>query len=350
MRNALTVNGPVPEHLLGMTLPAEHVWADHTVPDDLQSTWRRLSIARPTAARDRAFYEAPLALNMLGDVQLGRMNRENDRLTDTDVTVRELERYAQFGGRTVVDVTAIGAHRNWHEVRRIAGLTGLNIIVSTGWRSPRWVPELAARSIDDLTDELVHDLTVGEAGVRAGVIAQVDPLVLTEAGDLAVATALGRAAAHTGAPLYLPHLTDIDATLALIDVVCGAGAMPAQIALLGVTPHLAASAHLERLAAQGISLCFDGVGRIPMVYTEVSDHEVALALMRFADRGHASQLLISPRISQRIGLTAFGGTGYAFLPEQFAPYLEGLGADPHFFDTLTSTNPARFLSREEATA
>jgi len=357
MQQVSTVTGLVPPQALGAVLPAEHLRADHSVPEDLATSWARVGRRRPIAASERARYEARLTMGILGDVNLGALNRDNERLDDTAQIAGELRRFREFGGGTVVDTTTIDAGRAPRELRRLAGLTGLRVVMSTGWRSERWAPQLAERDAETIAAEMVEELTIGvtdpgvEPPIRAGLIAQHTPLDPADPADERLLRAHASAAARTGAPILIRHPREAASAFPLAGLLLGLGIEPQQLALSGVARFARDHAHLRRLAELGVGLCFDGVGRIPTVYTRVSDHETGVALIALDETGHRAQLLVSSRVRRKIELTAFGGTGYAFVQEQLLPYLAGLGgagADPAFAAALTVDNPARFLARWEA--
>lgn len=354
MREIITVTGraAVPA---GGILPLEHLHADHAVPDDLAATWSRVRRRRPIAATDRAFYEAPVSIGALSEINLGRANRDDERLDDPALIAGELGRFRERGGRLVVDGTAADAGRDPAALRRIAALSGVDVVASAGWRGPRWDPSLTGRDADDLAAELVAELEtgIGEEGVRAGVIALGEPLDPHDPDEAAVLRAAARAAAATDAPLTvaLPRAADVpgpDATAhALVDLLLAEGVRPAQLALAGALGLARTPDRIDRLVDRGVWLLFDGLGRIPTVRTEVSDHQAALALIRLG-ADPTARVLAGQGLRRKIDLTAFGGTGYAFLAEQFLPYLERLGADPAIGRRLSEDAPARFLFRQEA--
>src|SRR5262245_60068327 len=71
----LTVTGPIDPARLGHTLMHEHIFIDFTVPDDDPEKWRFAGRAQPMGATAVAFYNAPLTLDKIGAVMLGKANR-----------------------------------------------------------------------------------------------------------------------------------------------------------------------------------------------------------------------------------------------------------------------------------
>lgn len=75
-----------------------------------------------------------------------------------DLAIEELMKFRALGGDTVVDPTNIGIGRDPKALQRIARLTGLNIIMSTGLylepSHPEWMKTI---SIEALSDKLIYD-------------------------------------------------------------------------------------------------------------------------------------------------------------------------------------------------
>ena len=101
-------------------------------------------------------------------------------VTDPDLTMdsiaaatRELGYFHLAGGRALVEMTPRDYGRDPLALRQIAAATGVHIICTTGWHKHKFCqPWVEERSIDDLADEMIRELTVGidDTGVRAGVI------------------------------------------------------------------------------------------------------------------------------------------------------------------------------------
>lgn len=102
---------------------------------------------------------------------------------------------------------------------------------------------------------------------------------------------------------------------------------------------------LDALLDLGPTVCFDDLGRIPNVRTVVSDHGIAVAILRAAERGAANRIVLSSGIRNKHRLTAFGGNGLEFAATQFLPYLRMLGADDAVVSAVGGGNAARMLAR-----
>ena len=130
----MTVTGPVAADDLGVTLPHEHVFLDLT-----------------------------------------QEYRGDGLLNDPALAEAELRRYADAGGRTLVDVTSgglrgdpVGAARRCPSA---PGCTSSGGAASTG--RAYFPPELDELSTDAVADLIVRDIEEGIDGVRAGIIGEI---------------------------------------------------------------------------------------------------------------------------------------------------------------------------------
>ena len=90
----VTVLGPIAPEAMGNTLTHDHVLID--------------------------------AFGLFGDSSYAWI------LDDEDVMARELERFRDAGGGTIIDPTCIGLKRKPEGMRRLARRTGLNLVMGTG--------------------------------------------------------------------------------------------------------------------------------------------------------------------------------------------------------------------------
>ncbi|WP_067460392.1 hypothetical protein [Actinomadura macra] len=312
----MTVTGPLAPDDLGPTVTSVHLVSDlgHGVPDG-----------------------PPVTMPLLGALALGAENRDDLRLSETDARPDLLD-FAAQGGGAVVDVTAPDLGRDPAALARLARDTGVSVIMGCGrYCAP------ADATAESLTEEIVRDLGAGVDGVRAGVIGKIGALDTGRPPDQALAAAVAEAARRTGAPV----LIDRTATHDVLDLLTAGGTDPARVAVGGCDGLATDVGALAALAGRGVYLQFDGLGRLPSVYSEVDDQDVAAAVLALADRGHAERILLSPGVSRKSDLKGFGGGGYGFVAQQLVPYLGFTGADEALLRTLTVTNPQRWLTITE---
>ncbi|MEV3982585.1 phosphotriesterase [Nonomuraea sp. NPDC049758] len=369
----VAVTGEVPAASLGAVLPHEHLLSDFAPPDDTPESWARTGRTRPTAAGALWLYRAPLTMDLLGEVGMGAVNRDDLLLGDAGLAAAELAAFREAGGGTVVDLTTDGLGRDPAGLRRLAEKTGVTVVMGCGRYHPARtaVPAVmgsgprhpngtavptgraaaaptsardAAALAEELTEELVRDLTEGVGGVRAGIIGELAALDPGVPAERALLVAAARAAAATGAAVSLARNEDPAVQQRVLDLLAEEGADLARVAVGHCDALSPRPDDLEPLLGRGVFVQFDQLGRLPTALSVSDDQDVAAAVLELARRGHAGRLLLSQGVRAKSQLLAYGGGGYAFVLRQFVPYLRMLGADDELIETLTVRNPRRLLT------
>ena len=149
----MTVLGPVPVEDMGITLMHEHILLDGA------RTWKC-----PCHPDEKAIAEQPVNIEIIGELRMNPyMNRDNVSLDDADLALSELKRYQALGGHTVVDATNIGIGREPEKLARISRMSGLKIVMGTGFYLEHTHPEwLKAMDVDAVTEFIVNDVGGGE--------------------------------------------------------------------------------------------------------------------------------------------------------------------------------------------
>lgn len=345
----MTVNGPIPAERLGQTLMHEHVFIDFTVPDDEPDKWRMTRRTKPVEGEALRIYEAPLTMDILSAVLFGAPNRDNWRLDDEQTAIREVADFKRHGGGTIVDVSSIGLKRNPAGLRRVSKATGVNIVMGAGWYTQAWyAKDLGQRSVEDLTDEIVLDVTVGVGGtgIRAGIIGEVGTSGAPESPiESAIIRASGRASRLTGAAVTLHSLGFFKKHAVILDMLAQEGADLSRV-VLGHSDFLAGdTAYLIPLLQRGATVQFDLIGKSALLTRmRAADPEVAKTIVELIKAGYTQQILLSHDICTKTSLKAYGGTGYAFILERFVPYLKRQGVTDAQIATMLVDNPRRLLT------
>ena len=84
--------------------------------------------------------------------------------------------FKEAGGDTVVEVSSRGLGRDVLGLKQIAESSGVNIIAGSGYyKVAGHPPDMAERSVEDVTAEIVRELEsgIGDTGIRAGVIGEI---------------------------------------------------------------------------------------------------------------------------------------------------------------------------------
>ena len=190
-----TVNGLIEADQLGLTLMHEHLLCD-----------LRVRFAEPAEITKRAFAHHPFEVRnrwrVVADIAC---NLDNLLLDSIEDAVAEALDFKKSGGRTLVDQTTRGLGRDPQAIRAIANLTGLNVVMGTGYYvHATHPPDMAERREEDLAEEMSREIMegVGSTGIRCGIIGEIGCEVLTD-NELKVVRAAARAQRTTGAAVSI---------------------------------------------------------------------------------------------------------------------------------------------------
>jgi phosphotriesterase-related protein len=341
---AMTVTGPVPVDELGATLTHEHVLCDFGANG-----------SEPEEASRRHLFHRPLTIDVLGAVRsLPMANRDNQRLTDVDVAVAEVERFAHAGGRTIVELTLDGAGRDPLGLAQVSRRSGVQVVMGAGFYIEAAHPaRVAGMSADDIADEIVRDLVDGvrDTGVRAGIIGEVGIDLDFSAAEERSLRGACRASARTQVPLvaHTPggSSRSHDYRRRLLDIVEEEGADIRHTVVAHVTidprdldAQMETAARGAFLGYDGISCGFDwgarGIGPC--------DRELAEDIRRLVDAGFVDHILLSQDVHMKIMLTRWGGLGYAHVLDGFGKRLLAAGVPAGQARTMLEDNPRRLFS------
>lgn len=339
----MTVTGPVPVDDMGVTLMHEHILLDGAkawrCPCDIDDEGRRVS-------------EQPVNIEIIGELRMNPyLNRDNVSLDDADVALRELERYKRFGGNTVVDATTIGIGRDPEALARIARLSGLKIVMGTGFylefSHPDW---LKTMDVEAIAQFIVDDVGGGEMQppVMAGIIGEIGVSKdFTEAERRSLRGA-ARASARTGVPLTV-HLPGWERLAhEVLDVVESEGADLRHAVLCHMNPSWNDTAYQTSLAARGAFIEYDMIG-MDYYYADQdaqspSDEDNARGILTLVEKGYADRVLMSQDVFLKMMLTRYGGFGYAHVLRHFVPRLRRHGLDEAVIRRMLTDNPKSVFS------
>jgi phosphotriesterase-related protein len=266
-------------------------------------------------------------------------------------TIPKLRQFHEYGGGTLVDVTGICNGRDVDYYKSLSAKTGVHIVACTGFvGGDTALPFFARASVDYLTRQFVHEITVGigDTGSRAGVI----KVGVSRGGrmtdlDKRIYRAAARAALATGVPI-LTHLA-IDAENAI--AIFGEEGLPLDRVLFG---HADDGVNAEKtrdtwIAEQGGRVGFDTFG----YETELEDppfwarprKERLDHFLRFIGQGHLDKALVSADANcSPLGWPGVKGHTVNYLFEDLIPDLRDAGVGEATITTLFVDNPADFLT------
>lgn len=334
----MTVTGPIPVEEMGITLMHEHILLDGgkawRCPCDIDDEGRRVS-------------EQPVNIEIIGELRMNPyLNRDNVSLDDVDLALRELDRYRRFGGNTVIDATTIGIGRDPEALSRIARLSGLKIVMGTGFylefSHPDW---LKTMDVEAIAQFIIDDVGGGEKQppVMAGIIGEIGVSKdFTEAERRSLQGA-ARASARTGVPLTI-HLPGWERLAHdVLDVVEAEGADLRHTVLCHMNPSWDDTAYQTSLAARGAFIEYDMIG-MDYYYADQdaqspSDEDNAHGILKLVEKGYADRVLMSQDVFLKMMLTRYGGFGYAHVLRHFIPRLKRHGLDEAVIDGMLIDNP-----------
>lgn len=344
--SVMTVTGPVAASDLGVTLTHEHLVND-------ASSWMRPSEAIGIDAS--AFLAQPVSMDILWELRNDPFaNLDNCRLNDLALAARELDRYRDLGGQTVVDTTSANGGRDLPALRDLSVRTGVTIIAGTGYYlDPSLPTEFAALSIDDIAAEIVDDIARGIDGVRPGIIGEIGvgaDFPESERRSLSGALIAQR---ETGLPVQV-HLPGwLRRGHEVLDLAEKHGVAPSSIVLCHMGPSGHDVPYQHSLLRRGAWVQYDMIG-MEIFYADQgvqcpSDEENAKRIVDLAEAGFLSQLLISQDVFVKSLLREYGGPGYGHLLQYFVPRLQRAGLSGTETDRLLIDNPrAMFVGRDAA--
>jgi predicted metal-dependent phosphotriesterase family hydrolase len=305
----MTVSGPIPPDRLGFTLPHEHtgIYLWH-----IEKRWDYWELT-----------------------------------PDEDLIADELRDFRRRGGGTLVDLTLDGVGRDPSRLRRLAGVTGLNIVMGTGWYRGAHYPAEALidrSSVDNLAGVIVGEFAegVGGTGIRPGIIGEIGtdkPWV--SAQEERVHRAAARAARETGMAITT-HGVRSPVGLAQLRVFEEEGVDPARV-VIGHADSYPVLDHYLAILERGANLQFDFLGH-RFQTEEAEEPRLVEHIVELLERGWGGQLLLSQDVCHNRQLKAYGGFGYVYLHQHFLPTLRTAAVGEGEIHTMTHDNPARILT------
>ena len=336
---AITVLGAVEPDRLGFTLMHEHLYLD----------LRRNHLPGPDLSPDeRAVWEADLDLSNLHMARRALPLLDNYVLDTEDDAIAEVSHFRDLEGQTIVDVTSRGLGRDPEALKNASIATGLNIVMGSGWYQKVFHPDdMDSRSVETLTDEIVHDVTVGvgDTGIRSGIIGEIgvngDPITDNETRSVRAAA---KASLLTGAAISFHSPPLKPEKHAVLDIVEEEGADLSRT-ILGHSCAMADDVpFMLELLARGVYIQFDTLGVVNTTEQPGRDHLVATSIPQLIEAGYGDRILLSQDVCWKSHLRKYGGSGYTYIQETFLPYLSALGVSDEAQRQIMVENPRRVLT------
>lgn len=342
---AQTVLGPVDAVDLGITLAHEHILMDGSA-----------LYTEPSASSEKGKAFKPVDWDVLSWLRYHPFeNVDNLRLLDEETMTREVMHFKAAGGRTVVDQGNNGLGRDVNALARISRITGLNVIMGSGYYTANSLnPAVFSKSVDEIADEIVSDVTegVGATGIKAGIIGEIGtswPIHEFEKKSLLAAV---KAQQATGAPINVHPGRHPDGPMNAARILVDAGADMSRVAFSHIDGRIRTREGRLALAKLGCYIEYDLFGyegHFPVFpgadpIDLPNDTTRIYELRDLMDEGFLDRLLISHDIVCKNKLVRYGGWGYAHISNYVVPMMLRRGISADVIETIMVKNPGRLLT------
>jgi phosphotriesterase-related protein len=263
-------------------------------------------------------------------------------LNDLQMISGELNKAADYGCQSIVEVTTADMGRNPNGLRKLSQITGINIIEATGFYLKDYHTDwLKAASDQEVEDFFVKEITQGidDTDIKAGIIGEVASSEKIYPSEKKVLIAAARASKRTNAAVTT-HCDRGLLGLEQIDLMLKEG-MDADKLILGHTDLTADADYQMKLLDSGVNIAFDTIGK----NNYLSDDIRARTIIRLLEAGWEDHLLLSEDVSKQSYLTKLGGRGYVAVLGYFVPGLRKMGVTEDQLHRMLVDNPARILDR-----
>ncbi|MDA4129830.1 MAG: hypothetical protein OK457_03575 [Thaumarchaeota archaeon] len=355
-----TVLGLISAKDMGATLCHEHCfieadfWAEN--PEKIEPRFKNL-------------IDEPVSLaNMSLVSRAGSYSRDNQIIVEPFHVLKELRAFRAAGGKTVVDCTVDGIGRERHHFRlpELSKLSGVNIIVPTGYYVGASHPEkVKNQSAEAIAQDFVKDISEGIHGttVKAGVIGEigVSPGEFKD-DEKKVVLAAVIAQRETKVPLTIHTWGD----------------MPGKWMGFGVIDFLQKNdadfdkvymSHIDWTVAQendwgcalkaakrGVYLSLDNFGNEWPYWSQdhsseyfgyigaPTDLDRIACIRKLVDEGYEDRIVVGHDLGQKLRLKTYGGHGLDHISTNVKALFDFSKLNPAIFKKLTEDNPQKLFA------
>ena len=152
--------------------------------------------------------------------------KEAMQLIDVRLVADAVRAYAASGGSCIVEVTPLGVGRDPPALRRISEMTGVTVVMGTGFYVRDYQPpEFVSMSADAIADIIVEDIEsgAGNPAVRPGIIGEVGLTWPIRPQEVKCLQAAAKAQRRTGLALTIHPGRNVRAPLDAVRIVQQAG-------------------------------------------------------------------------------------------------------------------------------
>lgn len=339
-----TVNGPVCRDQLGIVAPHEHIFIDirNQFSEFSDALMQQRSKQKVSLEHLDILRRNPYAL------------KDNLVLNDFDLAAEELDYFVKAGGNTIVDVTLRNIGRDVKALKKLAELTGLNIVTCTGYYTEDTHPEnMVRRTVSGLAQEMIEELTIGIDGtdICAGIIGEMGTGIEITGQEEKALRAAAVASGYTGAPIMVHIYPWGNNGLEALNIIDAEGISTSRVCICHSDVELD-EMYIRCILNRGAYLEFDDFGKEFAIDKGnggfansgfARDIERARLMVKLTEDGYASQLLFSCDICLKTLLHRFGGWGYDHCISNVTSMLKGCGMADKHLQMILKDNPANYL-------
>jgi len=340
MKYVQTVCGPISPDQMGFTLPHEHIFWNLNIylPKDL-------NLEDMDDPRNQS-----IRLENLSEVRY-RFQQYSYNVIQEDIStaVKELNWFKDVGGRTICDCTVRGINPNPVKTKIASELSGVNIILGTGYYCHNSLTE-KENKLDryEKAEHILHDLRDGfhDTDIKAGFIKIGVENVSAEA-DRESLSAAAIAQKQTGASILI-HQPGIEhQAMDIFDILTASGADLNRVVMCHCDPLLPDHDYIDFMAKSGAYISFDFFGLDGILGKTLflpTDKDRIFAILEQIDRGNHDKIVVSHDTVYKTMLRQFGGYGYAHLPRDVIPIMLANGYTEQYINQITIKNPMNIFS------
>lgn len=278
----------------------------------------------------------------------------NDKDT-ADAVLEDLKFFRECGGGTIVENSNHGLNRNIALMKELSKQTGVNIIAGTGhYVALTQSSGTLALSKENMYDLIVREMTVGceeSPDVRTGFIGEVGSAWPIEDFEKRAIQATAEAQEQLKCPVTFHPGRDPGAALEVMRLYQEAGGDSKKAIMSHLDRTLVNDQVLLEFADEVKCYCqFDLFGTECSFYqlhslTDMpSDAQRIDRVLCLKNHGMLDRILLSHDIHTKHRLIKFGGHGFAHIANNVLPRMLLKGFTQEEIDTITITNPKKWLS------
>ncbi len=265
------------------------------------------------------------------------------RLNNVEKSAAELRAWAQAGGKTLVEMSAIDFGRNVHKVVQVAELVPeVHVIVITGFNKPYFCDRSVWQTDErELVKACIREIVEGIDGtnVKAGIMKGGSGYNTFTERDQKLLRIAAKVHLETGVPI-ITHTEAGTMGYEQVEYLASQGVEPRRVCLSHLDRNPDFWEH-RRIARTGAYLGYDCPGKVKYGPDELRIN----VLKRLIDAGFGGQILLGNDLGRPSYWRSYGGgPGLDFVLTKFIPRLRDEGISEGAIEDILVNNPRRFLT------